>query len=79
MRSGRRRGRRFGLADDGTAYGETDTDSGAKSVVTVNVSSGNPKALPGSTLLPAGTTKGGALFTLKENGAGLLVAVRRDA
>ncbi|MDX3690711.1 hypothetical protein PV726_10335 [Streptomyces europaeiscabiei] len=67
------------LTDDGIAYGETDAESGAKPVIELKVSDGKPKVLPEGTQLPAGILKDAALFTLRENGAGLLISVRRKA
>jgi hypothetical protein len=67
------------LTDDGTAYGETDADSGAKSAVEVNVRGTTPKALPEGTLLPVGTPAGGGLFALRENGAGMRLSFRKES
>ncbi|WP_371577823.1 hypothetical protein [Streptomyces sp. NBC_01314] len=67
------------LGDDGTAYGETDAESGATPMVELKVSDGEPKVLPEGTQLPAAILKEAALFTLRENGAGLLISVRRNA
>ncbi|MDX3521698.1 hypothetical protein [Streptomyces scabiei] len=67
------------LTDTGVAYGETDSDTGAKPVIELKVGDGKPTVLPEGTQLPAAILKEGALFTLRENGAGLLVSVRRNA
>ncbi|MGW1671891.1 hypothetical protein [Streptomyces sp. NPDC002324] len=65
------------LTDDGIVYGETDAESGAKPVIELKVSDGKPKVLPEGTQLPAAILKDAALFTLRENGAGVLVCVRQ--
>ncbi|ULR52752.1 hypothetical protein [Streptomyces deccanensis] len=67
------------LTDDGIAYGETDAESGATPVIELKVSDGTPKALPEGTQLPAAVLKEAALFTLRENGAGLRISVRLHA
>jgi hypothetical protein len=61
--------------DDGTVYGTTDADT--KPVVELKVSANSPKVLPEGTVLPAGTTAGGALFAQRENGAGLRISIRQ--
>lgn len=66
------------LADDGTVYGETDADNGGKSAIELNVNTNSPKALAEGTQLPAAVLKEGAVFTLRENGAGLRVSVRPE-
>ncbi|GAB2945376.1 hypothetical protein [Streptomyces heilongjiangensis] len=66
------------LADDGTVYGETDADNGGKSAIELNVNTNSPKALAEGTQLPAVVPKEGAVFTLRENGAGLRVSVRPE-
>ncbi|MFD1661011.1 hypothetical protein ACFSL4_23085 [Streptomyces caeni] len=65
------------LADDGTAYGVTDTETATKPVVELRVSTGSPKALPGGTLAPVATVSGGAVFTRREKGSGLRLSVRK--
>ncbi|MER6353235.1 hypothetical protein ABT186_15660 [Streptomyces sp. NPDC001634] len=74
------------LADDGTAYGVPDDETrygvakdtpGPTPVVELNVSTGSPKALPQGTLAPVATLNGGAVFTQRENGAGLRLSVRQ--
>ncbi|MEU6478957.1 hypothetical protein ABZ858_19115 [Streptomyces sp. NPDC047017] len=69
------------LADDGTAYGVTGTDISAevstRPAVEVNVGTGSPRALPEGTLAPFATLPGGAVFTQRENGAGMRLSVRR--
>lgn len=66
------------LKDDGTAYGETGSDNGAKSPIELNVSTDSPKVLAEGTQLPAVVLKDQALFTARENGAGLRISVRQE-
>ncbi|GHH88299.1 hypothetical protein [Streptomyces capitiformicae] len=66
------------LTDDGTMYGETDADNGGKSAIELNVNTNSPKALSEGTQLPAAVLKEGAVFTLRENGAGLRISVRQE-
>ncbi|KND46085.1 MULTISPECIES: hypothetical protein [Streptomyces] len=66
------------LTDGGVAYGETDVESGAKPVIELKVSDGKPEVLTDGTYLPAAILKKAALFTLRENGSGLLISVRQE-
>jgi hypothetical protein len=65
------------LEDDGTAYGETDADNGARSPIQLKVSTDSPKVLAEGTQIPAAVLKDRALFTEQENGAGLRISVRQ--
>jgi hypothetical protein len=74
------------LADDGTAYGVTDAngsldesaETSSKPAVELNVRTGSPKALPDGTMAPVATLTGGAVFTQRENGAGLRISFRQE-
>jgi hypothetical protein len=73
------------LADDGTAYGVTGAEDvlnksaevSTMPAVEVNVHTGSAKALLGGTMAPVATLDGGAVFTQRENGAGLRLSVRQ--
>lgn len=65
------------ITDDGTVYGETDAENGGKSAIELNVNTNSPKVLSEGTQLPAVTLRGGGVFTLRENGAGLHISVRQ--
>ncbi|MDX3641731.1 hypothetical protein [Streptomyces sp. MB09-02B] len=61
--------------DDGTVYGTTDADT--RPMVELNMSTNSPEILPEGTVVPAGTTTDGALFTQREDGVGLRISIRQ--
>ncbi|MEV5988651.1 hypothetical protein AB0L85_27195 [Streptomyces sp. NPDC052051] len=70
------------LANSGTGYGVTKTDANTDTdvtpVVELNVHTNSPKALPEGTLPPVATLNGGAVFTMRDSGAGLRLSVRKE-